>query len=120
MGLLRAGTVRRTDKAGTSEEYIELVGSPDLVVEIVSDASVRKDKPLLRDAYGRAGVAEYWLIDARGHDVEFEILVNAHGQLSAPGGHIGPQESHVLVGHWTLTRTTSRAGHFAYRLIHSE
>ncbi len=56
--------VLRTQRAGTSDDYIELLGSPDLVVEIVSDTSVRKDTVLLRKAYGRAGVEEYWLIDA--------------------------------------------------------
>jgi Uma2 family endonuclease len=62
------GHVRLVEKAGTPRDYVELVGSPDLVLEIVSDSSVRKDRTLLRDAYGRAGVREYWLIDARGHD----------------------------------------------------
>lgn len=111
--------VRRVENAGASRDYIELVGSPDLVVEIVSDASVRKDKSLLRDAYGRAEVREYWLIDARGSDVEFEILRNEHGVLQAPALRFSPQESHVLKGLWTLTRTTNRVGHFAYQLTHA-
>jgi Uma2 family endonuclease len=60
-------------------DYIEILGSPDLVVEIVSDSSVRKDTTLLRDAYWKAGVREYWLFDARGAEIRFDILVPLPG-----------------------------------------
>jgi Uma2 family endonuclease len=53
----------------------ELVGSPDWVLEIVSKTSVRKDTKLLRDGYFRAGVQEYWLVDALGEPISFQILV---------------------------------------------
>ena len=43
-------------------------------MEIVSPSSVSKDKKHLRECYYRAGIPEYWLIDARGEDVEFDIL----------------------------------------------
>lgn len=113
------GRVRLVAKAGTSGDSVELVGSPDLVVEIVSDSSVRKDRILLRDAYGRAGVGEYWLIDARGQDVRFEILLNHDGVMSPPADAFAPQVSHALEGTWTLTRSTNRAGRFTYRLTHA-
>jgi Uma2 family endonuclease len=53
----------------------ELVGSPDWVLEIVSKTSVRKDTKLLRESYFRAGIGEYWLIDALGDDIDFQVLV---------------------------------------------
>ncbi|HEY6359847.1 MAG TPA: Uma2 family endonuclease [Vicinamibacterales bacterium] len=111
--------VRRVEKAGAPLDYLELVGSPDVVVEIVSDASVRKDKTLLRDAHARSGAREYWLIDARGSDLELEILRNEHRTFRDPTHRVGPQESQVLEGRWTLTRSTNRLGHFAYRLTHA-
>lgn len=111
--------VRLVEKAGTPDEYIELIGSPDIVVEIVSDSSVRKDRSLLRDAYGRAGVREYWLVDARGRDLEFEILHNQAGVLGSQANRFGPQVSRVLEGRWTLTRSTNRVGRFAYELTHT-
>lgn len=110
------GRVRLVEKTGTPDDYVELVGSPDLVVEIVSDSSVRKDRSLLRDAYARAAVQEYWLVDARGRDLEFEILLNQAGVFCSQGDRFGPQVSRVLEGTWTLTRSTNRAGRFAYRL----
>ena len=112
--------VIRTQRAGTSDDDIELVGSPDLVVEIVSDTSVQKDTVMLRQAYARAGVEEYWLIDARGDELEFAIFRNEQGSFQASGAPRGPQQSLVLGGSWTLTRTTNRIGHFAYRLTHTD
>ncbi len=54
---------------------IEIVGSPDLVLEIVSPTSIKKDKEILREGYFRAGVGEYWIINALGDELEFQILV---------------------------------------------
>ena len=50
-------------------------GPPDWVLEVVSDASVQKDTLILKESYFRAGVREYWLVDAREDKVEFQILV---------------------------------------------
>lgn len=38
-------------------------GAPDLVVEVISDASRRLDKKLKRALYSRYDVLEYWLFD---------------------------------------------------------
>jgi len=68
------GRVRLVPKSGgAADRYVELEGPPDLIVEIVSDASVRKDTEHLPAAYYRAGVAEFWLIDARSEDLLFRI-----------------------------------------------
>jgi Uma2 family endonuclease len=53
----------------------ELTGAPDWVLEIVSRTSVRKDTIQLREAYHRAGVGEYWLIDVQGEGIEFHLLL---------------------------------------------
>jgi len=37
-------------------------GAPDLVVEIISPSTARKDEGIKRDRYERAGVAEYWVV----------------------------------------------------------
>ena len=111
-----AGRVRLRPREHKQAEYIEIVGSPDLVVEIVSDSSVKKDTRLLRDAYARAEVREYWLVDARGPDIRFEILTNGSGTLATSINPGEPQNSRVLGGHWRLTRSRNRAGRFDYRL----
>ncbi|HZF11542.1 MAG TPA: Uma2 family endonuclease, partial [Thermoanaerobaculia bacterium] len=38
-------------------------GAPDLVAEILSDSTLRRDETLKRDRYERFGVLEYWLVD---------------------------------------------------------
>jgi Uma2 family endonuclease len=53
--------------------YVELEGAPDLVIEVLSDSSVSKDRTRLPELYARAGVAELWLVDARGETPALEI-----------------------------------------------
>jgi Uma2 family endonuclease len=45
-----------------------------MVLEVVSNSSMRKDTQELVEDYFRAGIQEYWLIDARGETPEFDIL----------------------------------------------
>jgi len=42
-----------------------VVGAPDLVIEILSPSTRRKDMTLKRKKYRNAGVREYWIIDIR-------------------------------------------------------
>jgi Uma2 family endonuclease len=53
---------------------LEVEGTPDMTLEVVSDTSEEKDLVILRDLYWRAGVAEYWIVDVRGKTPSFEIL----------------------------------------------
>src|SRR5205807_2279951 len=71
---LEKGRVHLVPRTGAQGQYIELEGTPDWVLEIVSDSSVEKDTRLLRTAYHRAGIREYWLVDARGPELVFQIL----------------------------------------------
>jgi Uma2 family endonuclease len=54
--------------------YLEVQGAPDMVLEVVSKSSVHKDTVILRQAYWEAGIKEYWLVDARGKPLSFDIL----------------------------------------------
>lgn len=70
---LETGVVRLVPKEGFEDRFIELDGPPDLVVEVVSDASVSKDTKRLPAAYFAAGVTEFWLVDARSEELVFSI-----------------------------------------------
>jgi Uma2 family endonuclease len=59
---------------GKEGGYVEMEGSPDMVLEVVSDSSVRKDTERLRTDYWEAGIREYWLVDARQEPLVFDIL----------------------------------------------
>jgi Uma2 family endonuclease len=69
---MESGRVRLVE--GKRGGQVELEGTPDMVLEVVSDSSVKKDTVTLRDLYWKAGIPEYWLVDARGEEMEFEIL----------------------------------------------
>ena len=57
----------------TGEHETELVGSPDLIIEVVSHHSADDDTEWLMSKYYDAGVEEYWLIDARRQPLRFTI-----------------------------------------------
>jgi len=61
---------------------------PDLVVEVLSPSTARRDRGPKRDIYERNGVREYWLVDPRRR----EITVLVRGV----DGRFGPE--HTVAG----------------------
>lgn len=59
---------------GMEEGWLEVEGSPDMVLEVVNAGSVHKDTIELRESYWKAGIKEYWLVDARLDPPSFDIL----------------------------------------------
>ena len=49
-------------------------GTPDMVIEILSPSTTRKDRLLKYLKYEQAGVAEYWIVDPDGRFVEVYLL----------------------------------------------
>jgi Uma2 family endonuclease len=49
-------------------------GAPDLIVEVLSPGSVRLDRLVKFDAYERARVREYWVVDPGTHSIEVYAL----------------------------------------------
>jgi len=54
--------------------YRGIEGSPDLVVEISSEYSLRRDRIKKAKAYARYGVPEYWIVDIANMALEQYIL----------------------------------------------
>jgi Uma2 family endonuclease len=115
---LESGRVRLVAKAsGEPDRYVEVEGPPDLVVEIVSDRSLTKDTVRLAEAYWRAGVREYWLMDARGEELLFRIHYPApSGYVSAAADAEGFQDSRVFGCRFRLIRRRGRHGGWAFDL----
>lgn len=111
-----SGRLELVPKGRDDADYIELVGAPDLVVEVVSDSSERKDLVRLRGAYARAGIPEYWLIDARGPELRFEILVLEGGTYRDPPAGASSQHSPALGRRFSLRRERNRLGRWRYHL----
>jgi Uma2 family endonuclease len=51
-------------------------GSPDLIIEVLSPATARKDKWEKFHQYEKAGVKEYWIVDPTHKTVEIYTLLN--------------------------------------------
>lgn len=61
--------------------YDGIYGSPDLIVEILSPATARRDKREKKMFYEKYGVKEYWIIDPVSKSIEVYILKNAKYEL---------------------------------------
>jgi Uma2 family endonuclease len=96
---------------GAEQGYVEVEGTPDMVLEVVSDSSVQKDTIHLRELYWKAGVAEYWLVDARGSDLKFSLLKrNGKGYAETRRGADGWVKSAVFGRSFRLVTGKDRLG----------
>lgn len=52
----------------------QVVGPPDLVIEVLSPSSIRHDRFTKFNAYEEAGIPEYWIVSPKGRTVEIYQL----------------------------------------------
>jgi Uma2 family endonuclease len=101
---------------GKDEGYVELEGSPNVVIEVVSRSSVHKDKVLLRKAYWEAEVREYWIVDARKKPLTFDVLRHTAKGYRATPLRDGWLKSIVFGKSFRFTQQTTALGHPGYTL----
>ena len=101
---------------GATGGYVEVEGSPDMSLEIISRASERKDTEILRELYWRAHVTEYWLVDARS-DVQFDILRWTSKGYRRTTPVRGWLRSTVFDRWFQLTQDTDPLGNPQFRLL---
>jgi Uma2 family endonuclease len=77
-----------------------LAGPPDLVVEVISPDSVRRDQVLKRSEYEAAGVQEYWIIDSREGHAEATFLTLDNGRYRDIPVLNGVLHSKAVEGFW--------------------
>lgn len=92
---------------GKEDGYTEIVGSPDMVLEVVSDSSEKKDWFRLREGYFDVGIKEYWIVDARGDLTEFQILKRSGKGFVETKRTAGWMKSAVFGKSFKLTRGKS-------------
>lgn len=109
----RARLVQRHDNP---EEFMEVAGTPDMVLEVISRYSERKDTKLLRRRYFLAGIPEYWLVDARGTKIEFNILLRGKEDYSLQTTRGGWQRSPLFGRRFRLVRERGRMNLWQYTL----
>jgi len=88
-------------------------GAPSLVVEVLSPSTEQRDREPKRELYGRAGVREYWLIDAQAGTLDVAVLDG--GRLVTRGCYSEDDTVHmvlapeVVVGLGTVLRRPAPA-----------
>jgi Uma2 family endonuclease len=103
------GAGREPDLMVVTSEHLnritsdQLDGPADLVIEVISDESVTRDKIEKFDEYEDAGVREYWIIDPRANRqrAEFFVLDEARRRFRpVPIEDDNTYHSAVLQGFW--------------------
>jgi Uma2 family endonuclease len=113
---LRSGQVTMTGGGAGAGEAVILEGIPDMVLEVVSPGSVTKDTVDLVDAYWRAGIPEYWLVDPRGVTPQFTLYTRAARGYKAVRAVGGWRKSAVFGVAVRLTHSTDDLGLPTYAL----
>jgi Uma2 family endonuclease len=102
------GSGREPDLAFVSTEHRErvtsrqLTGPADLVIEVISEESVSRDRSDKFDEYQDAGVREYWVIDSRPNRrrADFYFLDDTGRYRPVPIADDGTYHSAMLPGFW--------------------
>ncbi|MFA1819303.1 Uma2 family endonuclease [Virgibacillus oceani] len=71
---------RRRDRKGIIKKR-GITGVPDLVVEILSPSTLKRDKIDKRKTYANYAVPEYWIVDPESFILEQFVLVNGQYEL---------------------------------------
>jgi len=80
------------DRCGIVGERVH--GPPDLVIEILSPGTDRRDRTEKLDLYAKYGVAEYWIVDPTAQLFEFLILNQGRYTIMQPANDCY-QSSHL-------------------------
>lgn len=87
-----------------------MYGAPDIVLEVISKSSVKKDTVTLRELYHEAGIAEYWLVDSRVKEPTLQVLRWTESGYVAVRPQAGFVKSNVLGGRFRLVIEGERVG----------
>jgi Uma2 family endonuclease len=68
------------ETAGAGAAGVTVHGAPDLILEVLSAATVRLDRVIKMDAYARYSVPEFWLVDGAAKLIEI-FRLDRHAQL---------------------------------------
>ena len=79
--------IRRERASIVGHDYIH--GAPDIIIEVVSDETRRRDEVVKPELYARCGVNEYWIVDPDNatvtiHRNSAETRVEIGGTITTP------------------------------------
>lgn len=116
MFLSKQALLRQRVQYHKGGESLEVVGSPDMVLEVVSDSSEQKDTVDLMKLYWMAGIEEYWLVDVHKDQLRFDIFrrgATGYTPIRKQGGWM---KSRVFGRSFRLVRTIGDLGLYSFKL----
>jgi Uma2 family endonuclease len=106
---LKAGRIRKV--AGEHGHCTEFEGIPEMVLQVLSRSSEERDLVDLPPLFFAAGVAEYWLVDARTAEAKFELMKRGATEFVATKKQAGGWlKSDIFGRSFRLTRAADPVG----------
>jgi len=59
----------------------KIIGAPELVVEVLSRSTAKRDRGYKKNAYEKHGVKEYWIVDVEFRIIEVFVLLNGKFEM---------------------------------------
>jgi Uma2 family endonuclease len=72
-------------------------GAPDLVIEVLSPSTEKRDRQYKKKVYEEAGVKEYWLVNTKSRSIEIYTIIDGRLELS---------DVHTIIPYYTVDRMT--------------
>lgn len=89
----------RNERLHIIDEQEQVIqGVPDLLVEIISTGSIKRDRIEKKDLYEQFGVPEFWLVDPNNRSIEVYQLYESRYRVFAFAAAAGKVQSAVLAG----------------------
>jgi len=98
------------------DQSMEVSLSADMVLEVISKSSVKKDAVDANIVYAKAGIAEYWLVDSTIESPELVIMRLVGGKYVAARRHDGWMKSNVFGRSFRLTCKKDASGMSQFNL----
>lgn len=117
-GMFLSHTTIATGRAILEEgdDSLDVLGTPDMVLEVVSKNSVQKDTVVLPELYWKAGIPEYWLVDTRDEEPTLDIRRHAARKYVSRRTQAGWLKSAVFGQAFQLRRQAGAHGFSQYTL----
>ena len=113
-----SGRVTLTPKVNREGDFTEIVGPPEVVAELLSDSSTRKDTVDLPADLFALGVIEYWLADARTDPPALTIHFRGEAAFEPVAADADGFAASAVFGHrYRLETVVGRSGLRRTRLL---
>lgn len=109
MFVLNRSVERGRVRLKRGKRSLEVLGTPDMALEVISPTSVNKDMELLPRLYWLARIREYWRVDARLDAPQLEILRRGRAKYRTVQSNDGWVASAVFGKSFRLLTTNAKA-----------